>query len=115
MVIERDGNFIARLKTIGIARHPVQIYEAITCLMLFSILFWRWHKLKTDLKPGQIFSFFMIAFWLAYFLYGYIKVDQTALVAGLSLSVEQILSLLLALVGIFTLAFQQKGLIFQKT
>ncbi len=113
--IERDGNFIARLKTIGIARHPVQIYEAITCIILFFILFWRWHKLKTDLKPGQILSFFMIGFWLAYFLYGYIKVDQTVLVAGLSLSVEQILSLLLASAGIFTLAFRHKGLVFQKS
>jgi Prolipoprotein diacylglyceryltransferase len=54
--LEKDGTYIAKISTMGVARHPAQLYESISCLILFLLLFWYWYKWKSDLPPGRIFG-----------------------------------------------------------
>jgi len=45
VVKEQDGTYAARIRTFGIARHPAQLYESISCLILFAFLFYSFHDL----------------------------------------------------------------------
>ena len=60
---EKDGSYAARVKTFGVARHPAQLYESFTCVILFAFLFWLWMRDKENLPPGRIFGWFLVILW----------------------------------------------------
>ncbi|HYI76055.1 MAG TPA: prolipoprotein diacylglyceryl transferase, partial [Chryseolinea sp.] len=49
-----DGNVAARISTLGIVRHPAQLYESISCVFLFLFLFWLWSRQKEKLPAGRL-------------------------------------------------------------
>ena len=100
---ETPGVFVAKIHTLGIVRHPAQLYEAISCLLLFSFLLWYWSKYKNNLPEGRIFGFFMIILWSLRFAYEFLKEPQESFENSLPLFMGQILSIPLILVGIFIL------------
>lgn len=84
-------------------RHPVQIYESLSYLLSFFILYRvYWHTDKKD-KPGYIFGLFMVLIWGFRFIWEYFKESQggfeTALGAGLTTG--QWLSIPFVLIGLF--------------
>jgi phosphatidylglycerol:prolipoprotein diacylglycerol transferase len=100
---EKPGVTVAKIRTLGIARHPAQLYESISCFILFAFLFWYWSKYKVNLPEGRIFGFFMILLWSLRFAYEYLKEPQESFENSLPLFMGQILSVPLILVGIFIL------------
>jgi len=100
---EKTGNLVARIETFGIARHAAQLYESISCILLFAFLFWYWSRYKEKLPDGRIFGMFMIVLWSLRFLYEFLKENQVAFEDDLTLNMGQILSIPLVLVGIFVL------------
>src|SRR5438045_6371266 len=58
-----DKTIGARVRITAISRHPAQMYESISCLVLFLILLWYWSKYKINLPEGRIFGIFMILLW----------------------------------------------------
>ncbi len=71
-----DGRYAAVLRAYAIARHPAQLYEAGSCLLLFIVLYWMWSRQKEKLPPGRIFGIFMIVLWALRFLFEYLKEVQ---------------------------------------
>jgi len=107
---EKEGVLVSKVSTMGIARHPAQLYESISCLLLFAFLFWYWNKYKEHLPTGRIFGFFMIILWSLRFCYEFLKENQEAFEDSLALNMGQILSIPLVLVGILILtrSYRQK-------
>lgn len=94
---------MARIQTFGIARHPAQLYEAISCVALFLFLLFIWWKHKINLPEGRIFGYFMIILWSLRFAYEFLKENQVSFEDTLPLNMGQILSIPLVLIGVYIL------------
>ncbi len=103
MDVDSNGNLAAKVSTFGIARHPAQLYESISCVILFIILFLMWRKDKANIPPGRIFGVFMIVLWSLRFAYEFLKENQVSFEDELPLNMGQILSIPLVIVGVFIL------------
>ncbi|MBN8578562.1 MAG: prolipoprotein diacylglyceryl transferase [Cytophagales bacterium] len=104
-----EGNYIARISTFGIARHPAQLYESVSCVILFLILFLIWNRKKEKTPTGLIFGLFMIILWGLRFGYEFLKEDQVAFEKNLSLNMGQILSIPLFIAGIIILIWSLRN------
>ncbi|MDZ4714668.1 MAG: prolipoprotein diacylglyceryl transferase [Cytophagales bacterium] len=100
---ERSNQIMAQIDTLGVTRHPAQLYEAISCLLLFMLLFYIWNKHKQHLPEGRIFGLFMIILWSLRFGYEFLKENQVAFEDKLPLNMGQILSIPLVIIGVVIL------------
>lgn len=100
---QNDGTYAARIRTLGIARHPAQLYESISCVMLFIVLFLLWRKYKNNLPQGMLFGIFLIVCFGLRILYEFLKENQEDFEAKMALNMGQILSIPLVIAGIFIL------------
>ncbi|MBI9033565.1 MAG: prolipoprotein diacylglyceryl transferase [Bacteroidales bacterium] len=82
-------------------KHPTQIYEALSYLLIFAYLLY--YYFKTDGKPaaGRIFGIFLVTLFGMRFLIEFVKEDQVAFEAAMSLNMGQLLSIPFVLSGIF--------------
>ncbi len=103
IVSEKDGAWVAKVHTLGIVRHPAQLYESISCLILFAFLFWYWYRHQLNTPPGRIFGLFMVILWSLRFSYEFLKENQEAFEYGLPINMGQILSIPLFIAGIYIL------------
>ncbi len=106
---EKSGTLVAKINTFGISRHPAQLYESISCLLLFAFLFWIWSKEKEKIATGKIFGIFMVILWSLRFLYEFLKENQVAFEDDLTLNMGQILSIPMVLVGIAVLIWSKRN------
>lgn len=83
-----------------VPKHPTQIYEALSYLILFVGLHFYFLKIRTKKLNGQIFSIFLILLFIARFLIEFIKEEQVGFEKGMSLNMGQWLSIPFILVGI---------------
>jgi phosphatidylglycerol:prolipoprotein diacylglycerol transferase len=83
-----------------VPRHPTQLYEALSYLLIFIVSFVFYRKKNMEIRDGVIFSVFMIALFCARFLIEFLKNDQVAFEAGMSFNMGQLLSLPFILTGI---------------
>lgn len=102
---EKDGTVAAKIDTFGIARHPAQLYESISCLLLFILLFMIWRKYRENLPTGRLFGIFLIVCFGLRFLYEFLKENQVSFEDKLPINMGQILSIPLVLAGIIILAY----------
>lgn len=103
-----NNNFRAIIKTKAIPRHPAQLYESFSTLLLFFILFAMWYKTKEKTPHGKLFGVFMVILFTLRFLYEFIKENQVAFEDNLTLNMGQWLSIPLILLGIYVLVFQKR-------
>ena len=101
--LDTNGQYIARVKTLGIVRYPVQIFEAVTLLILAGFLFWWFVKFKTRLQPGRLFGIFMLVYWTARFLFQYLKESDSASLAGVGIQISSFLNILFMVIGLIAL------------
>ena len=99
----KTNQVMARVQTLGIARHPAQLYEAVSCVALFLFLLFIWWQHKINLPEGRIFGYFMIILWSMRFAYEFLKENQVPFEDRLTLNMGQFLSIPLVLIGIFIL------------
>jgi prolipoprotein diacylglyceryltransferase len=106
-----DGKLGARISTYGIARHPAQLYESISCVVLFVFLFWVWSQYKERLPAGRLLGIFLIWCFGLRFLFEYIKEVQEPFEEGMILNMGQILSIpmVMAGIGILMLSYRKKS------
>jgi len=104
------GQYYAIVSTYAITRYPAQLFEAISCVLLFIWLFWIWNKHKNNLPDGRIFGVFMIVLWTLRFAYEFLKENQVEFENSLPLNMGQLLSIPMVLVGIYILvrSYQQQ-------
>jgi prolipoprotein diacylglyceryl transferase len=108
MAPQDNGNLAARIDTYGIARHPAQLYESISCVLLFALLFWIWRRYKKDLPTGRLFGIFLIVCFGLRFVYEFLKENQVSFEDQLPLNMGQILSIPLVLAGILVLIYSYR-------
>ncbi|HET8859729.1 prolipoprotein diacylglyceryl transferase [Marivirga sp.] len=85
----------------GVTRHATQLYEAISYLFIFVLLFYLWNKNRSGLADGRLFGIFLIGGFGSRFLIEFIKENQVAFEEGLILNMGQWLSIPLVLTGIY--------------
>jgi len=106
---ENEG-YVAKISTLGIARHPGQLYESISCVFLFIVLFWIWIRHKENLPPGRLFGMFLVWCFTMRFLIEFLKEPQADFETSLPINMGQILSIPLIIAGAIILfaSFRKK-------
>jgi prolipoprotein diacylglyceryltransferase len=98
---QKEGFIYATAIGNGIPRHPAQLYEGISLLLVFFLLFYLWNKNRSGLADGRLFGIFLIACFGLRFFYEFIKENQVAFEDNLTLNMGQWLSIPLVLAGVY--------------
>lgn len=85
--------------------HPTQIYEALCYFALFGLLMWMYWKKNAEERPGLILGVFFIGIFLPRFLIEFIKNDQVAREATMTLNIGQQLSIPFILLGVLLIIY----------
>ncbi|HMP99005.1 MAG TPA: prolipoprotein diacylglyceryl transferase [Cyclobacteriaceae bacterium] len=96
-----DGSYSAIIRTYGVARHPAQLYEAISCVILFFILFAVWWKKQLRTPQGLLLGIFLIVCFGMRFVFEFLKENQVAFEDSMQYNMGQLLSIPLVLLGIY--------------
>ncbi len=110
---ETGSDFGVIFKSAGetAARHPTQLYEAFSYLILFFILWRVYWKTDKKFKEGYLFGIFMIALWTLRLVIEFLKEPQ---IEGRedwvfnSLNTGQVLSIPLILIGFYFVLRKKK-------
>lgn len=82
-------------------RHPAQLYEAITYLIIFIYLFLSYRKHKGFIPSGKLFGLFLILVFGARFIIEFFKDIQEPFEKGLPLDMGQLLSIPFIIAGFY--------------
>ncbi|WP_026475611.1 prolipoprotein diacylglyceryl transferase [Alkaliflexus imshenetskii] len=74
-------------------RHPSQIYEALCYLVTFVVLMYMYWRTNAAKRPGLIFGIFLVGIFATRFFVEFLKEDQEAFEATMTLNMGQILSI----------------------
>ncbi|MFD2036763.1 prolipoprotein diacylglyceryl transferase [Belliella marina] len=99
-LVDQGSYYLATIKTFGKSKHPTQIYESLSYLLIFIILFVLWNKYKSRLPDGLLLGLFLISVFGARFIWEYFKENQVEFEEGLALNMGQTLSIPLVIGGI---------------
>ncbi len=91
-----------------VPRHPAQLYEAISYLVIFIFLIIYYFRTQGKFKQGFIFGIFLTALFIVRFLIEFIKEDQTYFEQGMPLNMGQLLSIPFILLGIYLIFRKDK-------
>jgi prolipoprotein diacylglyceryl transferase len=91
----------------NIPRHPAQLYEALSYLLIFISLLSLYFKRNANIKQGFLFGIFLIALFSMRFIMEFLKENQEGFENGMWLNMGQLLSIPFILIGIFLL-FKEK-------
>ncbi|MBN2816893.1 MAG: prolipoprotein diacylglyceryl transferase [Campylobacterales bacterium] len=81
-------------------RHPAQLYEAISYLVIFFVLAFLYKRERTNLSNGFLFGVFLALVFIVRFLVEFVKEKQAAYASDFLLSTGQILSLPFLILGL---------------
>ena len=84
-------------------KHPTQIYEGLSYLLIFVLLLWLYWRKKGGHIQGSLISLAMILIFVARFFIEFLKEDQVAFEAGMNLNMGQWLSIPFIIIGSVTL------------
>jgi phosphatidylglycerol---prolipoprotein diacylglyceryl transferase len=87
-----------------VARHPAQLYESISCLLLFGILYFLYIKWQAKTPQGSLTGIFFVWIFGLRFFYEFLKENQESFENGMMLNMGQILSIPVVLFGIIVWA-----------
>jgi prolipoprotein diacylglyceryltransferase len=85
----------------GIPRHPAMVYESLSTLLLFLLLYSLWKRHRQEWPEGRLFGIFVVVLFSLRFFYEFLKENQVEFEDNLSLNMGQILSIPLVLFGLF--------------
>ena len=83
-----------------VAKHPTQIYEALSYLVTFGVMLYMYWKTKAKDYQGLLVGVFFVMVFSARFFIEFIKEEQEAFEQGMSLNMGQLLSIPFVLTGI---------------
>lgn len=87
-----------------IPKHPTQIYEALSYLLIFVLLYTIYRKKWPNLKDGYIFGMFLVTLFSVRFFIEFIKEPQVNFESTMLLNMGQLLSIPFVLLGVYLLA-----------
>lgn len=82
-------------------RHPAQLYEALSYLTIFILMFRAFWKTRIAEVEGRLFGWFLVAVFSARFIIEFIKEDQVSFESTMTLNMGQWLSIPLILTGLY--------------
>lgn len=98
-----------------VPKHPTQIYEALTYLIIFFLLYTFYRKKKGNVYQGLLISAFLILVFAARFFIEFVKEPQVAFETTMTLNMGQLLSLPFIIAGtaglIISLRIKKPGVI----
>ena len=86
-----------------VPRHPTQLYESLSCLLLFFILFWYWKTYRKQSAPGTMLGISLVWVFSLRFVWEFFKEDQVSFEAEMALNMGQILSVPAIVLGLLLL------------
>lgn len=89
-------------------RHPTQIYEALSYLLLFFGLLAYYRKKFKTMTEGTIFGVFLIILFGVRFLIEFVKEPQVTFEQTMALNMGQLLSIPFILAGVFLLFYVRR-------
>ena len=89
----------------SLPKHPTQIYEALTYLIICVLLYKLYYKAKGKPKEGLLFGLFLILTFTMRFIIEFIKNPQVKFEEGMSLDMGQWLSIPFIAIGIILLFY----------
>lgn len=99
-----NRKIVAVIHTYGISRHPTQLYESGTSLILFIILYGLWAKYKKDLPDGLLLGIFLIWIFGLRWFHETFKENQVAFEDEMTYNMGQLLSIPLVALGVFLIS-----------
>jgi phosphatidylglycerol:prolipoprotein diacylglycerol transferase len=85
----------------NIPRHPAQLYEAISYLMIFIIIFLIYKSKKIQLGNGFYFGLAITLIFIMRVLIEFVKINQVEFEEGMKLNMGQILSIPFIIIGMY--------------
>jgi phosphatidylglycerol---prolipoprotein diacylglyceryl transferase len=85
----------------NLPRHPAQLYEAFSYLVIAVVLFIIYIKFRNRFKDGFFFGFFLVLVFIVRFLVEFVKERQADYAADTLLSTGQMLSIPFILLGVY--------------
>lgn len=86
-----------------IPRHPAQLYESLSCLVLFFLLLWFWKVYRHKSAPGTMLGIYLIWVFGLRFVWEFFKENQVVFEDSMALNMGQILSIPAILLGLVLL------------
>lgn len=102
-IYERNGETVAK--------HPTQLYEAISYLLIFFVSYLFYLGKNGNTRNGRIFGWWLISLFGARFLIEFVKEEQVSFEKGMTLDMGQWLSLPFIAAGIVLLICSSKGIL----
>lgn len=93
----------------NVPRHPAQLYEALSYLLIFFILLGLYRKRSLRLPSGFLIGIFFITVFGARFLIEFVKERHAAFEAGLPFSMGQILSVPMVVLGLVLVYYASRN------
>lgn len=100
LLVEKSDHYLATVKTFGKTKHPTQIYESISYLFIFILLFGIWLKYTYRVPEGLLLGLFFILVFGMRFIWEFYKENQVDFEENMSLNMGQILSIPLIIGGL---------------
>ncbi|MCS6796462.1 MAG: prolipoprotein diacylglyceryl transferase [Raineya sp.] len=105
--VENEKEIEVTWQAYGIPRHPSQLYESISSLILFVFLLILYYRYKQKTPEGLIFGLFLIILFSLRFLYEFLKENQVegenAIQQAIQMNLGQLLSIPFVVVGVWLL------------
>ena len=92
-----------------IPRHPTQLYEAFSYLLIFGILFFMFKSERIKQTKGIIFGCFLTLLFLARFIIEFFKENQEVFENNMLINMGQILSIPFILIGLTLIIWKLKA------
>lgn len=84
----------------ALPRHPAQLYEALTYLIIAGLMHFLYWKKEAGNKKGLLFGMFLTLVFTARFFIEFVKANQVNFEANMTLNMGQILSIPAVIAGI---------------
>ena len=102
---QKRGQFHLNADVVGVPRYPAQLFESISCVFVFLLLYFIWNRRKENTPQGLLFGIFLISVFGLRFIYEFFKENQVAFENELPLNMGQWLSIPLVLAGVIVVIF----------
>lgn len=109
VVTDLPWGFVFERRGEVLPKHPTQIYEALSYLSIFLLLYWVYRKKATQVKEGTVFGLFLTLLFSARFFIEFIKENQVPFEEYLPLNMGQLLSIPFVLVGLVIIFLAQRN------
>ena len=91
-----------------IPRHPTQLYEAFSYLLIFGILFFIYKNRAKEKANGLIFGVFLVLLFLTRFLIEFFKENQVGFESQMLINMGQVLSIPFIIIGLILIITRKR-------